>query len=66
MRCNVFVDVEMYQFVRVMSEDSVKHGGVVLKNTMKLFSLVSGKMRTIVANCTHVGRMMIHSQDAWF
>ena len=63
---NAFVNIEMYQFVRVMMEDSIKHGVVVLKDTMKLFSLVSGKMCTIVCNFTNVGRMIIRSQDARF
>ena len=34
----------MYQFVRVMPEDSVKHGSLVLKNALKPFSLRSGEM----------------------
>ena len=63
---NACVGVEMYQLVRVMSEDSIGHGSVVLKNTVKLFSLVSDEMRTIVGNCTNVGRTIIRSQDAWF
>ena len=66
MWCNAFVKVEMYEFVRVMSEDSVEHGCVVLKDTVKLFSLVSGEMCTIVINCTNVSRMRIRSQDARF
>ena len=38
---DAFVDVEVYQFVGIMSEDSVKHGDVILKNAVKLFMLVS-------------------------
>ena len=61
---NVFVNIEMYQFVRLTSEDSVKHGSMVLKNTVKLFSLASGEMRTIVGNCTDAGRTIVRSQYA--
>ena len=62
MWCDVFVHVEMYEFVRVLvPKDSIKHRGVVLKDTVKLFSLVSGKMCTIVSNCTNVGRTIICS-----
>ena len=63
---NAFMDVEMYQFVRVMPENSVEHGSMVLKDTVKLFSLVGGEMRTIVSNCTNVSRAIIRGQDARF
>ena len=62
----LFINVEMYQVVRVMSENSVEYGSMVLKNTVKLLSLASGEMRTIVGNCTIVGGTIIRSQDARF
>ena len=61
---NAFMDVEMYQFVRVMPENSVEHGSMVLKDTVKLFSLVRYKMCTIVGNCTDAGRTIVRSQYA--
>ena len=35
MRRDVFVHIKMYRFVRVMLEDSIKHQGVILKDTVK-------------------------------
>ena len=63
---NAFIGVEMYQFVRAMPEDSIEHGIIILKDTVKLFSLVSGEMHTIVGNCMDVSRTIIHSQDERF
>ena len=61
-----FVHVDIYDFVRVVSEDSIKHGGVVLKDTVKLFLLVNDEMCTFVGNCMYVSRTIIRSQDARF
>ena len=66
MWCDVFVHVKMYEFVRVIAEDSIEHGSVVLNDAVRLFSLVNGEMCTIVSNCTDVSRTIIRSQDVQF
>ena len=63
---DAFIDVKVDQFVGIMPEDFVEHGCVFLKNIVKLFSLVSCEMCTILCDCANVSWAIICCQDAWF
>ena len=63
---DAFIDVEVDQFVGIMSKNSVEHGCVFLKNAAKLFLLVGCEMCTIVCDCANVSWAIVCCQDARF
>ena len=60
---NGLIDLEVYEFIGVVSKYSIRHSGTALKNIAELFSLIGGLAHTVVGNCTNVGRTIIRCQD---